>query len=619
MLKTVSALLVGSTLMFNAVADDVADHARSATWRRLVHYEADFLDSATVKSAIHSREFFLAENGATDPEAELRATLAAMQEPVLQDSDTHAKCRFPARRIWLQKTFRELHSLGPIPCPALAEWMPVNEVDSISLMFANGYLGNPASYYGHIFLKINSKKGGGRLVDQTLNYGAIETGNDDPVSYIVKGVSGGYDGGFSPVDFFFHDANYGENELRDLWEYRLNLPPADALFIVSHAWEVMHKRYVYYFFHDNCAYRVAELLEVVQGIVANPKHRPWVVPQAVLQQVSAGTYRGEPLLSRKIYHPSRQTRLYQRFVSLNPEQKDVVSRVIDQQVRIDGPEMKAMPLADQHAVIDTLLDYHRFRKDGEKQNAGRKMSAGYVDALSARFSLPPGEAAKPVLSAESPDSGKSPSWVQLGATHHQTRGDAISLRLRPAYYDPLDVSNAQAKHGGLSMGDLQVDIANAHLRLHHFDIVAINSMNPAITGLPGDRGVGWKLRAGLEQERLGCKDCLASRIQADYSRGGLLGSPAWFGAVHVGGAIQGSSNYDGYGFARAGASVVFRPSSNFGLLLTHELRRPIDTSYAPYAVSSAEVRVALGKSNDLRARWEQDKTSALTIGIGAYW
>ncbi len=604
--------------MLNALADDVSVQARHPTWHRLIHYEALIFDTEKLKSAIHSPEFFLAANGAVDPEAELLSTIAAMQEPLTGSNDEHAKCRFPARRIWLEKTFPALRdNLAAINCPAFSEWTPIGDGTSISIMFANGYLGNPASYYGHIFLKINSQKIEERLGDQTVNYGAIETSKDDPLTYIAKGLSGGYDGGFSPVDFFFHDANYGENELRDIWEYRLNLPPEEVRFIISHAWEVMKKRYVYYFFHDNCAFRVAELLEIVEGINANPKGLPWIIPQAVLQQITSGTYHEVPLLDKRTFHPSRQTRLYQRYTSLNARQKEIVAGSINMRIQISGPELKSMPVAEQHEVIDTVLDYHQFSKDMMKK--GVNLSTNYVEALAARFNLPPGNAKSISPITDPPDSGKAPSWAQLGTSHHQTRGKALSLRLRPAYYDPLDVTSGQAKHGGLSMGDLEVDITGSRFRLHHFDIISINSINPAVTGLPKDQGIGWKLRMGLEQERLGCKDCLAGRLQADYTRGSLIGSSSLFGAINIGGAVQSNSNYDGYGFARIGMSLVFRPSSTFGALISHEIRRPVESAYVPTTNSSAEIRIALGKDHDLRARIERDKTTAVSIGIGTYW
>jgi len=151
----------------------------------------------------------LAPQGNTDAQAELAATVLALREPLAKGrEDDHAACRFPARRQWLETRIPALrtelkNTLGGLRCPAFTEWGDSQETESISLMFANGYLGNPASYYGHLFLKFNSKKSGqSYLLDKTENFGALDVKGDNPVQYIVKALVGGYDGGFSQIDFF---------------------------------------------------------------------------------------------------------------------------------------------------------------------------------------------------------------------------------------------------------------------------------------------------------------------------------------------------------------------------------------------------------------------------------
>jgi hypothetical protein len=159
-----------------------------------------------------------------------------------------------------------------IACPRFDGFIRNSEVESVSIIFATGFLGNPASYYGHALLKFNYTGTDSRspLLDVSVNYGAILTGTDDPLTYMLKGVFGGYDGGFSHVHYYFHNHNYGENELRDLWEYRLDLPPEAVRLIVAHAWEVLGQRYTYYFFRRNCAFRMAEIVQVVDGVDITP-------------------------------------------------------------------------------------------------------------------------------------------------------------------------------------------------------------------------------------------------------------------------------------------------------------------------------------------------------------
>jgi len=48
-----------------------------------------------------------------------------------------------------------------------------------------------------------------------------------------------------------------------MWEYELALSPDEVEQITAHTWELLRTRYAYYFFKQNCAYRMSELLGLV--------------------------------------------------------------------------------------------------------------------------------------------------------------------------------------------------------------------------------------------------------------------------------------------------------------------------------------------------------------------
>lgn len=609
-------------LMLDASAQSQPPLASSKDWQRLVVYEPDRGSPSGVRSAIHSREFFLSEQGATNPGAELQATLAAMLAPLSGPNDAHAKCRFPARRLWLEQRLPEqAAALAEIECPAFRAWAKPDQVDSISLVFANGYLGNPASYYGHTFLKFNHNRESGTssLLDSTLNYGAILKQADDPVSYIVKGIAGGYDGGFSPIEFYFHDATYGEGELRDLWEYRLALPEPAMRLIIAHAWEVTQKKYTYYFFRRNCAYRVAELIEIASGLEIIPRNRPWVMPQELIRKMARTQYAGAPLVSARIYHPSRQSRLYQRYTALSGTERALTQSIIEKAATPSGAQMRALPVKRQQAIIDTLLDYHQFKLEHGKRGAASRSPPEYVEALNARFALPPGEDKQPQLLPDAPDSGRMASYVQAGLSHTGTRGNATELRIRPAYYDALDSDSAQAQNSALSMFDTYLTFERAHWRIRRLDLLAIDSINPAVTGLPGDRGTGWRFTLGVDEERVGCTKCRVTRAQGDVGIGHAFRGAHLSAALHLGGGVQDGAQIDGWGFARIGASLVYRPDRRFSLRLAHEVRRPFQHGAPSGSFTQGEVRLAFGKEYDLRLHWDSDVQQRVILGLGYYW
>ena len=605
----------------------VSNLAQETTWQRLLHYQSAAFGAT--ESAIHSPEFFLDPKGATDPVAELQATIRALQEPVTRgQEDLHAACRFPARRHWLESRVPGLQGvlgmqLLDLHCPAFEEWSGPKGPASISLLFANGYLGNPASYYGHLFLKFNSENGGqSYLLDRTENFGALDVKGDNPVQYIVKALVGGYDGGFSQIDFFYHDAAYTEHEFRDLWEYRLDLTPVETRFITAHAWEIHRKRYTYYFFHDNCAFRVAELLELLDGVQAVPRSAPWVIPQAVVSEVAKQSLRGKPLVKQRLLHPSRQSRLYQRFAALSAEQQQALQSVAAGAIDLQDATVRSQPVEDQAKMVDTLLDYYQFTRNSVDSSGEKRLPVEYYAALKTRLDLPPAQPlpkATPTQAGAAPDAGHPPGWLQLGWGTQEGGGTVQTLRIRPAYYDDLDSEAAQPSWSGLSMGDLQLERQADTVQVKRLDVVAINSHRPSATGLPGDGGGGWVARFGLEKQSLACSDCLLWRLQSDYRK---VVSLPWRNAMlaaGVGGGLQSNRNDAGPTFA----SFVVKASKRFDggshLNLSHEVKSPLNRPDATRHTDALEWRTPMTRLLDFRLLWERDGVVRTTIGLGVYW
>jgi len=605
-----------------AIAGPTADREHLASdpdWLRLVHYEGDRSSPSGWRSAIHSESFFLAgRDGTTDPRAELMATLDAMGQPASDAPDDHPQCRFPARRRWLAERLGA-HSFPARPCPKYESWTRAGSVESVSIVFATGYLGNPASYYGHTLLKYNFARDDGRtrLQDSSLNYGAILTGDDDPATYILKGVFGGYEGGFSDIQYYFHNHNYGENELRDLWEYRLDLPPEAVALIVAHAWEVLGQRYDYYFFRRNCAFRMAEVVQVVAGLGFIPEDLPWTVPQALLQRLAASRFEGRPLVAEVTRHPSRQTRFYEAYRSLSEDEASLLKRVVSGNEDLDGQRFADRPLDSKHAVLDALIDYYQFVADPTERATG-KVHPGYAKALTTRYRLAPGSRPVAQQVQEPPHTGRPPSWFQIGWLHGSDVEPSMSIRIRPAYYDPLDTGSGHVPNAALSMGDLQFRIRAGSVRVQRFDLVAIESVNPGVTGLPGDRGDAWKLRFGVEPARPSCTDCLVARLQGDVGIGRRLGA-GLFAAVYAGGALQENRADEGSSFVRASADIILKPSSALGIRLAYEHRFPVDVPRPSYGLGHAEIRLALGSRSDFRIRRDWDEAALTTVAMGVYW
>ena len=284
---------------------------------------------------------------------------------------------------------------------------------------------------------------------------------------------------------------------------------------------------------------------------------------------------------------------------------------------IDSAAFTQRPLAAQQAILDTLIDYHQFAFNPLSQ-APLAIRTDYSAALARRFLLPAGGTAASTPAPESPDHGRPPGWVQAGAEHNSALGDSLALRIRSAYYDPLDTEPGQAPNSALTMGDTQLQFFRKTIRIARIDAVAIRSAGLAVSGLKGDDGNSWNIRAGVEQARLWCSQCLVMRAQGDMG-GGREWLPNFYAGAFVGAAVQNARAQQGIGFARMGANVIAHPAPRLGAELTAELREPLGPFRNPYLAAAGSVRWLLGPFSDLRVHYEHDRANDVRIAWGWYW
>src|SRR5690606_18640561 len=112
------------------------------------------------------------------------------------------------------------------------------------------------------------------LLSYALNFGAFIEGDDNSILYAWRGLMGGYPGLFALVPYREKLSEYNRLENRDLWEYRLNLTAEETTRMVEHVWELKQIRFDYFFFDENCSYRLLELLEIARPGLELTEHFP---------------------------------------------------------------------------------------------------------------------------------------------------------------------------------------------------------------------------------------------------------------------------------------------------------------------------------------------------------
>lgn len=290
-----------------AASGDLVEHARqlqlaNATgWRDLLHMQVGVSPG---RSEVDDARFFLAANGHASAQAELEATIRGFTE-----ADTLA-CLFPARWHWLQQYL----DLGARPaCPELDGWKQKLAAQQLTLLFPAMYLQNPASMFGHTFLRLDQHNKS-PLLAYTLSYAARPDRTDNLALYVYKGVFGGYPGVFAVQPYYQTVTDYGDIEHRDIWEYALNLTPAEIDQLLNHVWELRDKHIDYYFLRENCAYQLLSLLNVARpGMQLSHNRFPlYAMPADTVRSVAAAG-----LIDRADYRPARASRIAHMYTQLD--------------------------------------------------------------------------------------------------------------------------------------------------------------------------------------------------------------------------------------------------------------------------------------------------------------
>jgi hypothetical protein len=468
-------------------ADRLQQLANEPFWLSLGHYEAGKLGGW--RSYVDDPKFFLAADGAHDPQAELSATLKAIYAPVT-DEQAHAQCVYPARTRWLRDQLR-LTDLPVLDCKEYKAWFKDVAPDSTVLIFPAAYLNSPSSMFGHTLLRIDpasAKTNDTTLLSYAINFGAYIEGMDNSLLYAWKGLMGGYPGLFALVPYQEKLSEYRSLENRDLWEYRLNLTPEETGRMVEHVWELKQVRFSYFFFDENCSYRLLELLQVARpSLKLTEQFGLTAIPTDTVKAIKAAG-----LVEKTVYRPSRERELLSRAEPLSSDEQQWVLKVSADQKQLQAPDYLALPKPRQALIQDAAYRLERYRANGLERDANRSQRS--FELLQAINRNPPPELDIPRPGL--PEDGHESRTWQLGLGSRDDRAFA-EYGLRMAYHDLND--NAY----GFPLG-AQIEILQLKLRqyegndwqVQRLDLATIRSMTPRNALL---QPWSWQVTGGLER------------------------------------------------------------------------------------------------------------------------
>ncbi|MCE4056708.1 Lnb N-terminal periplasmic domain-containing protein [Pseudomonas sp. Au-Pse12] len=461
--------------------------ANDPFWISIGHYETAKLGGW--RSYVSDPKFFLAADGAHHPDAELAATLKALYAPA-GAGDRHAQCVYPSRTRWL-KAQLGLNDLPRVDCAEFTQWFKDVSPHSTVMIFPAAYLNSPSSMFGHTLLRIDQadvQSNHTALLSYAINFGAYIEGSDNSILYAWKGLMGGYPGLFALVPYQEKLSEYRSLENRDLWEYRLNLTQVETERMVEHVWELKQIKFDYFFFDENCSYRLLELLQVARpGLRLTEQFPLTAIPTDTVKAVKdAG------LVERIDYRPSRERELLNRAQPLDPEEQQWVLKVSADQKQLQAPAFKALPRDRQALIVDAAYRLERYRANGQERDPERSQRS--FELLRAINQNP-----APELQIQQPglpeDGHQSRTW-QLGVGTRDDKAFA-EYGLRMAYHDLND--NAEGFPLGAQIEILQMKLRQYegnHWQLQQLDLATIRSLTPRNELL---HPWSWQVTGGLER------------------------------------------------------------------------------------------------------------------------
>ena len=591
-------------------------------WHLLLHYKGTWLGG--YESEADGMDFFNASDGKTNPKAELIATLDSFfKDPgSLKPKEEHPICNFPARYKWLTRELTiDAAQLPKADCSRMEGWLEQLDPQSVTLIFASFYMNNPASMFGHTFLRIDSKSKNNRqaLSNYGVNYAAtVDTGS--MLLYAFKGLLGYFKGGFSVFPYYLKVQEYSNWESRDLWEYELNLEPDQIDYLLRHLWELGGTHFDYYYFQENCSYHMLTILEV-----ANPDLK--LSDDFVFSVQPADTIKilddQDGLISKVTYRPAILSRMEHKIEQMNSNEKDILYDLVEDTQILKEDSYRTLATPQKALVLDAYLDYLEYEGLGEENFDPKKplriphailverskLKYKRKDTEITRFSAPP-------------ETAHGTDRVRLGVGLND---DELfqEIGYRPTLHDLLARGSGYKENSQF----LFMDIIGRYYyeskrfrldRLRFLDIVSLTPFEPIF------KKPSWKLNLGFDTIRdFDCGYCNSFKGNAGigYSYKSRYTSPyILFVLAEVEAETSGhlEENHRAGGGVSGGVFIDF--SENWRLQLSAEYKRfPLgdDSEYIRY---DSKLRYSPHKDVDLRLEYQRfDRQDQGLFSINLYF
>lgn len=479
-----------------AQMDAIAPSALQA-WKKLLLYTSTWFSGE--RSIVDDPTFFIDPQGRQSAIAEWNATIRAFSHGTPSQRQ-EALCKYPARRRFLEESLQQRWA-DPIPdlpseaCQKLRIYSEQVRSDAVSLVFSSYYAGNPASLFGHTFLKFRqSGKTVSPLLDYGVNHSAHQT-TSNSFLYPLLGLSGGFPGYLTLMPYYVKVQEYNNAESRDLWEYELNLTSDESSFLLLVIFELFEKRIDYYYLDDNCSFVMLALLDAARPTLnlASQFHS-WVVPADTVRVVAR-----VPAFVRNIhFRPSNLRRYLQFEKSMTDAEREAFRLMLftPNHEKTDGrgnvsngsaasavttlnhSAIVGLNTRQQARVLDLALDYLNAQRQGTDEQWERKRSE--ILQLRAQLMIQSEPRARVVPTAEAPHQSYPPTRLSAGLVSSHLSASpshaAALLGWRMTLHTMESPLMGLGADLGISFVNIELLLRSRAVRLREFELFSIESM-----------------------------------------------------------------------------------------------------------------------------------------------
>lgn len=309
-------------------------------WARLLHAEDGI-------SHVVSPEFFISNNGRFDIRAEQKAFVKALKS----NDSLQVACNFPARYKWIKSQKLTDVQVDLNACGELTKYRNEFQRKDLYLGYITEFLDSPASAFGHLMVVFHDPQKPMELAD--VIHFAADSNKEKGLGYITKGLSGGFSGYFVRDPFFEKSNEYLIVEQRAIHLLKIELTDDQIENLILHLYELRKAEFKYYFIDENCAFQLADFLNV-----AVPDKNYRMASRQVVLPIDVVRLNADRISKHITYVPTHK-RINEIATKLTQAELTEVQAVIDQKI---SPNPDSSDAVKELLALQYQYAFRRSRK-----------------------------------------------------------------------------------------------------------------------------------------------------------------------------------------------------------------------------------------------------------------